>query len=200
MIDEVDEAEAERLRRKKFVICMREREARTPRYCVNEDELREKRMQDRDRQGEQIDRAAESARVWNWLEQQKQLDGQRSEPVRVAAGVELTETFDWQWVDRRIAAALREQRNYFEQELASMNSALIEHTKATNAAMDAIVNMVDSVFSKAAKKTNNQLIDVLQRITELMNSNQHQIMRAINNRIGDSKPVDEAQSTRRGVH
>jgi hypothetical protein len=60
--------------------------------------------------------------------------------------------------------------------------------------------MVDSVFSKAAKKTNNQLIGVLQRITELMNSNQHQIMRAINNRIGDSKPIDEAQSTRRGVH
>jgi hypothetical protein len=205
--DKIDDVERERLKRQKFIHHLREREAHKPRFHVSENELREKRMRERETAErectEKDEREAEAVRVWNWLQQKQLGDG---EPVRAtgvatrAAEPPLTEVFDYKWVERHVAARLREERNYFEQELANLNSALIDHTKATNAAMDAIVNMVDSVFSKAAEKANNQLAGALQRVTELMNANQHQIMRAINNRIGDSKPVDEAQSTRRGVH
>jgi hypothetical protein len=177
MADEIDEAEAERLRRQKLVKCLREREARTPRYCVNEDELREKRMQDRDRQGEQIDRAAETARVWNWLEQQKQFDGRRS--VSAAAEPAL-EVFDHSWVQRHVAACLVREREYFEARLAELNGALVDNARATAAAFDAI----DAALDRAADKGNKQLTGALDRISKQLSENQRAVLRAVS-----AKPV-----------
>jgi hypothetical protein len=194
---EVEMDESERLRRQELIRELRSREKREPRFDIEQLRLREKGMRERDDRQRERAEQREAERVFDWV-QQKQFEdeAQHGEPVRAAAGeTPLTEDFNWQWVDRRIAARLREERAYFEQRMEEMNSALVDNARAVGDALDA----VDAALTKAANKGNKELAGALQKITDTMAANQHAIMRVLNNRI-DDKPADEPQGQRRGVH
>jgi hypothetical protein len=200
MADEIDDDERERLKRQKFIAHLRERESRVPRCHVSEHEMRERRLQDRDRQTAERDLAdkeqRESERVAEWLVQRQcEEDIQRS----VASEPALVEEFNWQWVQRFVAARLRDEREYFERRFEEMNSALVDNARAVGDALDAI----DRALSNAAQKGTNELTGALERITKQLNENQHAIMRAINNRTGEpSKSTIEEppQGARHDVH
>jgi hypothetical protein len=198
--------EDERLKRQNFIHHLREREARAPRYQASEHDMRDRRMREREAAER---RENESEAVDAWLVQRQCMDDlKRGESARVASAAtrvepELTEDFDWRWVDKRIAQRLREERAYseqrladFEQRLTELNDAVVENARAIGDAFDA----VDRALAKAGAKANKELTNSLERMSRQLSENQHQIMRAINNKI-DGKPVDEPpQSARRGVH
>src|SRR5262249_39585521 len=100
------------------------------RIYISEATKREMRMRERARAGdaaqtkaEQLDRENEA--VHDWLQRRNFEDQRRESPVEAtAAEPELTEPFDWKWVDRRTAFRLQQERERFD-------AALAEHARDT---------------------------------------------------------------------
>jgi hypothetical protein len=169
MIDQIDDDERERRKRQSFIQHLREREereARAPRFIPNENELREKRMREREtaERQEQSDEAADQ-----WLVQRQCVDDlKRSESARVASAAtrvaaepELTEVFDYIWVQRHVAARLRDLEARFEARLAELSDAVAENAHAIANAFDA----VDRALAKAGARANKELTGALERMS-----------------------------------
>src|SRR5215471_21451891 len=85
-----------------------------------------RRERERDRaKPESLDPQSEAA-VSDWIRQRNYEE--RAQCERAARGTEsepeLTERFDWKWVDKWITARLQQEREYF-------NAALAEHARDT---------------------------------------------------------------------
>jgi hypothetical protein len=168
---------------------------------LSEATKREMRMRERERAGdvaqakaEQLDRENEAVHDWvqkRNFEEANQRSQRQESVAATAVEPELTEEFNWQWVDRRIAARLREEREYF-------NAALAEHARDTVEMIDAVINMVEDVLSKNAAKNHDGLTSALEKITKTLESNQRAIMKAVNGRVGDefSKPEPPQAASR----
>jgi hypothetical protein len=189
--------EDERVKRQNFIHHLREREARKERYEMSEDEKRERRMRERETAEREY---GENDAAQAWLVQAQCIeDIRRAEPSRaagVAAAEPALEVFDHSWVQRHVTARIRDLEARFEARLTELSDAVAENAHAIANAFEE----VDRALAKFGVKSNKQLTGALDRIGRQLSEGQHQLMRAINNRIGDAKPVDEAQSTRRGVH
>jgi uncharacterized coiled-coil protein SlyX len=206
-IEVVDDIEKERRKRRAFINHLRDREKNKPRFVPNEDGLREKRMHERDT-AKREQSESEAAATW-LIQEQCAADLKRAEPVRrtgvaasIAAEPELVEDFNWEWVSKFVAWRLAEERKYFEARLDELDKALVDQGQTCNEVMNAVVEALERTLNTATQKSNDHLVGALQKITETMAANQHAIIRAINNRIGEhGKPIDEPpQSARRGVH
>jgi hypothetical protein len=199
--------EDERVKRQNFIQHLREREQRKERYEMNEDEKRERRMADYDRQvaeREHADREqGENDAAQSWLVQRQCVeDIRRSESPRTTSAAAVAEpqleVFDYKWVQRHVVARLREERAYYEARLTELSDAVAENARVIADAFDA----VDRALAKAGAKANKEIAGALQRISDMMATNQHQIMRAINNKIADehSKPTDQTKNAPAKIH
>jgi hypothetical protein len=205
-VDEVDDGERERRKRRDFIRHLRAREARKERFYMNEDEKRERRIADYDRREHERREQRENEAVNEWLVQRQcgedirrsvgEAAARTTSAAAVAAEPQLTEVFDYSWVQRHVAARLRDLETRFDARLAELTDAVAENAHAIANAFEE----VDRALAKAGAKANKELTGALQRITQQLSENQHAIMRAINNRVGDAKPSDEAKSAPAKVH
>jgi hypothetical protein len=149
---------------------------------------REDRRARRDARRAQIARQNEAVFDWlrrkNFEDQSHHIGGPRAAPPTS----ELTESFDWKWVDRRIDARLREERAYFERRMAEMDAAIVDQARATNEVMAGIVRAVENVARSAAQGAKSSgdlatLTGAIQKLSETMSrearDNQRMLMRAI---------------------
>jgi hypothetical protein len=172
-----------------------------PRYFMNEADLAEKRLRQREREVHeaQLKHEQESEAVLAWLKNRNYEDNQTGRTV--AAEPALSEPFDWRWVDRRISARLKQEREFFEQQMEELNAAFVDHAQTVNEVLDVVVRMVGDTLNKTASKSHKEFTDALEKVSQIMRENQHEVMRAINNRIGEhGKTINEPQSAPRGVH
>src|SRR5262249_44140417 len=97
----------------------------------------------------------------------------------------------WEWVDRRIAAKLREERAHFE-------AALAEQARDTIEMIDAVLDALDAALNKSAMKSYDGLTAALEKITKTLENNQSAVMRAVNGRVGAelSKPEPPQAASR----
>jgi hypothetical protein len=207
-VDEIDDGERERRKRRDFIRHLREREERKERYHMNEDEKRERRMADYDRQvaeREHADREhGENDAAQAWLVQRQCVEDIRcSESPRATSAATVAEpqleVFDYTWVQRHVAARLHEQRAYFERRIDELDEALVDQGRTCNEVMNAIVEMVERTLNAATQKSNDHFVGALQKITDTMAVNQRQIMNVVNNKIG-GKPIDEPKNAPAKIH
>jgi hypothetical protein len=117
--------------------------------------------------------ARENEAVYDWLQRKNFEDEYRAHHVEPERRTEPTESFDWQWVDRRIEARLREERAYFEDALAAQ-------ARTTNEVMAGIVRALDNVARSAATKNDGEtLAGAMRKLSETIADNQRALMRAI---------------------
>jgi hypothetical protein len=127
----------------------------------------------------------ERRRVSEWIRRENAAD---ESVARRSEAHELSEPFDWKWVDRRIEARLREERAYFEDALAAQ-------ARTTNEVMAGIVRAVENVARSAAQGAKSSgdlatLTGAIQKLSETMAGNQRAILRAIR-RASQSDGVSE---------
>jgi hypothetical protein len=170
--------ENERLRRQRAMQSARFM-AERPRYLIpaRDKEMRQPEDWRARRGARRAQIARENEAVRDWLRRKNFEDEYRAHHVADVAEperrAEPTESFDWQWVDRRIEARLREERAYFD-------DALADHARTTNEVMAGIVRALDNV-ARSAKSGGDlaTLTGAIQKLSETVAGNQRAILRAI---------------------